>query len=66
MDQLKNRAQVTENMISKLKDRLTEFTISEKQIQRGVLKKASQDLPDNNKMSFAPSGSRKGGEKQWD
>lgn len=42
MDQLKNRAQVTENMISKLKDRLTEFTISEKQIQRGVLKKASQ------------------------
>lgn len=42
MDQLKNRAQVTENTISKLKDRLTEFTISEKQIQRGVLKKASQ------------------------
>ena len=29
-------------MISKLKDRLAEFTISEKQIQRGLLKKASQ------------------------
>lgn len=41
-DRLKNRAQVIENMISKLKDRLTEFTISEKQIQRGLLKKASQ------------------------
>ena len=36
MDRLKSGAQVTENTIGKLKDRLAEFTISEKQIQIGL------------------------------
>ena len=35
MDGLNNIVQVTENMISELKDRLTEFTISEKQVNIG-------------------------------